>query len=56
MLKTTPADGGLTLNEKNFGEATAANKTVFVVTATPKQSYYDSAISAEEGYLGLQKS
>ena len=55
MLKTTPADGGLTLNEKNFGEATAANKTVFVVTATPKQSYYDSAISAEEGYLGLQE-
>ena len=36
MLYTTPADGGLTIAAKNFGEQTAANTTTLVVTATPE--------------------
>ena len=54
MLKTTPADGGLTINEKNFGEATAANTTTLVVTATPEQYYAETYKAAQDGYLGLQ--
>lgn len=54
MLYTTPADGGATIAAKNFGEATAANTTTMVVTATPKQAYAESYKAAEEGYLGLQ--
>ena len=54
MLYTTPADGGATIAAKNFGEATAANTTTFIITATPKQAYADSFKAAEEGYVGIQ--
>lgn len=55
MLYTTPADGGLTIAAKNFGEATVANTTTFVITATPKQAYADSYKAAEDGYVGIQQ-
>ena len=54
MLYTTPADGGLTIAAKNFGEQTAANTTTLVVTATPEQYYAETYKAAEDGYLGLQ--
>ena len=54
MLYTTPADGGATIAAKNFGEATAANTTTFIITATPKQAYADSFKAAEDGYVGIQ--
>ena len=54
MLYTTPADGGLTIAAKNFGEQTAANTTTMVVTATPEQYYAETYKAAQDGYLGLQ--
>lgn len=53
MLYATPADGGITIAAKNFGEATAANTTTFVVTATYNQSYADSK-SVDSDYVGVQ--
>lgn len=55
MLYTTPADGGATIAAKNFGEATVANTTTFVITATPKQAYAESYKAAEDGYVGIQQ-
>lgn len=54
MLKAVPADGGATIEEKNFGVAGANNVTTFVITATEKQAYSDSAKAAEAGYVGVQ--
>ena len=54
MLKATPADGGATLEEKNFGVAGNTNVTKFVITATPKQAYAAKAQAAEAGYVGIQ--
>lgn len=54
MLYTAPADGGLTIAEANFGEASAANTTTMVVTATPLQYYAETYRAAQDGYLGLQ--
>ena len=54
MLYTVPADGGLTIAAKNFGEQTAANTTTMVVTATPEQYYAETYKAAQDGYLGLQ--
>ena len=54
MLKATPADGGATIEEKNFGVAGNTNVTKFVITATPKQAYAAKAQAAEAGYVGIQ--
>ncbi len=54
MLKATPADGGATIEEKNFGVAGENNVTTFVITATPKQAYADSSKSVEAGFVGIQ--
>ncbi len=63
MLYAVPADGGLSLAERNFDIQTAANTTTFVITATPKQYYaydndgtdYNSASDVEGEYVGIQK-
>ena len=54
MLKATPANGGATIEEKNFGVAGNTNVTKFVITATPKQAYVAKAQAAEAGYVGIQ--
>lgn len=54
MLKATPADGGATIEEKNFGVAGANNVTTVIVTATEKQQYDKNAKPAEAGYVGVQ--
>lgn len=54
MLKATPADGGATIEEKNFGVAGDSNVTTFVITATPNQAYADGAKAVEAGYVGIQ--
>ncbi len=54
MLKATPADGGATIEEKNFGFAGANNVTTVIVTATEKQQYDENAKPAEAGYVGVQ--
>ena len=53
MLKATPADGGATIEAKNFGAATAKNTTTFVLTATENQAYMKNAVS-EAGTVGIQ--
>jgi len=54
MLYTTPADGGATIAAKNFGEATPANTTTFVISATPKQAFANTNKSVDEDYVGIQ--
>lgn len=53
MLKATPADGGATIEAKNFGAATAENTTTFVLTATENQAYLQNG-TTEAGYVGIQ--
>lgn len=52
MLKATPADGGATIEEKNFGVAGESNVTKYVITSTPKQYYATKTVEA--GYVGAQ--
>lgn len=52
MLKATPADGGATIEEKNFGVAGETNVTKYVITSTPKQYYATKTVEA--GYVGAQ--
>ena len=54
MIKATPADGGATIEEKNFGVAGSKNITTVVVTATEKQAYNNATKPAEAGYVGVQ--
>ena len=52
MLKATPADGGATIEEKNFGVPGETNVTKYVITSTPKQYYATKTVEA--GYVGAQ--
>lgn len=52
MIKATPADGGATIEEKNFGVPGDSNVTKYVITSTPKQYYATKTVEA--GYVGAQ--
>ena len=54
MLSAKPADGGATIEEKNFGVAGVNNVTTFVITATPNQAYADGAKANDKDYVGIQ--
>lgn len=53
MIKATPADGGATIEAKNFGVATADNTTTFVLTATENQAYLING-KTDKGIVGIQ--
>lgn len=55
MISAKPANGGATIEAKNFGIATVDNTTTFVVTATPKQQFDSSAKPSVDGTVGIQK-
>lgn len=55
MLYTTPADGGLTIAAKNFGEATVKNTTTVVITGTGSQAYTGkSEALVDDTYVTVQ--
>lgn len=55
MLYTTPADGGLTIAAKNFGEATVKNTTTVVITGTGSQAYTGKSDALVDGtYVTVQ--
>lgn len=52
MIKATPADGGATIEEKNFAVPGENNVTKYVITSTPKQYYATKTV--ETGFVGAQ--
>lgn len=55
MLKATPADGGATIEAKNFGASTEKNTTTAVITATSKQAFDGDVVLADDStYVTLQ--
>lgn len=55
MLKATPADGGATIEEKNFDIKGDKNTTVAVITATSKQAFDGDVVLADDStYVTLQ--
>lgn len=55
MLKATPADGGATIEEKNFDIKGDKNTTVAVITATSKQAFDGDVVVADDStYVTLQ--
>lgn len=55
MIKATPADGGATIEEKNFDIKGDKNTTVAVITATSKQAFDGDVVLADDStYVTLQ--
>ncbi|MGN1127485.1 MAG: S-layer homology domain-containing protein, partial [Candidatus Flemingiibacterium sp.] len=55
MLKAKPADGGATIEQKNFGVKGIDNSTTFVITATANQSFTGASEKVSDAdYVTLQ--